>query len=248
MPTREQTAIATVRPDNLAAHDAVHAFFSQWDIYRLCIEHNTLHHREVGGILRRELLGRSGPFAFLDLACGDADLTSTALRGTRISAYTGVDFSAPALAAAADKIAELLCPCTLREADFTDFLRANKDGFDVIYLGLSLHHVDRATKRDTMKHLRRAAAPGGTFYLFEPFLHAGESREDYVRRWTAAMAGPYDPFPPAARDALREHVAASEQPESADEYLSSAQAAGFSCGEVLFTDRSHFYSLFRFRT
>ena len=37
--------------------DPVHTFFSQWEIYRLCIEHNTLHHREVGEILRRELLG-----------------------------------------------------------------------------------------------------------------------------------------------------------------------------------------------
>ena len=52
--------------------DPVHAFFSQWDIYRLCIENNTLHHREVGDILRREWLGREEPFTFLDLACGDA--------------------------------------------------------------------------------------------------------------------------------------------------------------------------------
>ena len=228
--------------------EAVHAFFSQWDIYRLCIEHNTLFHREVGAILRRELLARSEPFAFLDLACGDADLTAAALRGTRIRSYTGVDFSAPALALAAEKIAELECPRTFGEADFTEFLRQNKERFDVIYLGLSLHHLETPIKREMMTHLRRATAPGGTFYLFEPFLQVGENRADYVARWTAAMDGPYDPFPSEARDALREHVRASEKPESKDEYLTAAGTAGFREGDVLFTDPDSFYSLFRFRT
>ena len=225
--------------------DPVHTFFSQWEIYRLCIEHNTLHHREVGAILRRELLARTAPFTFLDLACGDADLTATALRDTAISAYTGVDFSAPAVALAANKIAELGCPRTLHEADFNDFLRDNKEQFDVIYLGLSLHHLDTATKREMMTHLRRATAPGGTFYLFEPILHDGENREGYVARWAAAMDGPYDPFPAAARAALREHVRESERPESADEYLAAAREAGFRRGEILFTDAGNFYSLFR---
>jgi hypothetical protein len=62
------------------------------------------------------------------------------------------------------------------------------------------------------------------------------------------MDGPYDPFPSEARDALRDHVRASEKPESKDEYLSAARAAGFQDGEVLFTDPDHFYSLFRFHT
>jgi SAM-dependent methyltransferase len=227
--------------------DPVHAFFSQWDIYRLCIEHNTLHHREVGGILRRELLTRAAPFSFLDLACGDADLTAAALQGTQVASYTGVDFSAPALAAAASTIAALGCPRTLQEADFTDFLRANRESFDVVYLGLSLHHLETAAKREMMNHLRRATAEGGSFYLFEPILHAGESREGYVERWAEAMDGPYDPFPPAARTALRNHVRESERPESVEEYLASAQAAGLSHGEILFTDADSFYSLFRFR-
>jgi SAM-dependent methyltransferase len=228
--------------------DPVHTFFSQWEIYRLCIEHNTLFHREVGGILRREMLDGTEPFTFLDLACGDADLTAAALQGTQISFYTGVDFSAPALALAANRTAELGCPRTLHEADFTDFLRQNTESFDVIYLGLSLHHLEGETKREMMTHLHRATAPGGTFYLFEPFLQVGENRDGYVARWAAAMDGPYDPFPSAARDALREHVCESEKPESKDEYLSAARAAGFQDGEVLFTDPDHFYSLFRFHT
>lgn len=229
-----------------AMSEAVHAFFSQWEIYRLCIEHNTLFHREVGEILHRELLARTEPFTFLDLACGDADLTAAALRGTKVSAYTGVDFSAPALALAGNKSAELGCPRTLHEADFTEFLRKNTDSFDVVYLGLSLHHLEREPKRETMKHLRRAVAPKGVLYLFEPILRDGETREGYVARWAAAMDGPYDPFPAAARKALRDHVTESERPESAEDYQSFAQEAGFNRGAILFTDPSSFYSLFKF--
>ena len=226
--------------------EAVHTFFSQWDIYRLCIEHNTLFHREVGEMLSRELHARAEPFTFLDLACGDADLTAAALHGTKVSAYTGVDFSAPALALAVNKVAQLACPQTLHESDFTEFLRSKDEIFDVIYLGLSLHHLEREAKRVTMKHLRRATATGGTFYLFEPILHGGEGREGYVERWARAMAGPYDPFPAAARDALREHVTESERPESAEDYHSFAREAGFNRGEVLFTDSGNFYALFKF--
>jgi SAM-dependent methyltransferase len=226
--------------------EAVHAFFSQWEIYRLCIEHNTLFHREVGEILRHEFLARTEPFTFLDLACGDADLTAAALCGTKVSAYTGVDFSAPALTLAANKVAALAYPRTLLEADFTEFLRGNEETFDVIYLGLSLHHLEREAKLVTIKHLRRATAPGGTFYLFEPILHGGESREGYVRRWVAAMDGPYDPFPAAASDALRDHVTESERPESEEDYRFFAGEAGFNRGELLFTDPSNFYSLFKF--
>ena len=241
-------AAATRRPVicSPAMSEAVHAFFSQWEIYRLCIEHNTLFHREVGEILGRELQVRTGPFTFLDLACGDADLTAAALRGTQVSAYVGVDFAAPALALAANKVAELGCPRTLHEADFAGFLRGNDEIFDIIYLGLSLHHLEREAKRETMNHLRRATGPSGTFYMFEPFLQPGEERDEYVERWAEAMNGPYDPFPTAARDALRDHVTESERPESTKDYQSFAREAGFTRGEILFTDPGNFYSLFKF--
>jgi len=168
------------------------------------------------------------------------------LHGTRVSAYTGVDFSAPALALAANKVAALGCPRTLHEADFAAFLSGNEESFDVIYLGLSLHHLEQSAKRATMKHLRCATAPGGTFYLFEPILQDGESREGYVKRWVAAMNGPYDSFPTAAREALRDHVTESERPESATDYQSFARDAGFRHGDILFTDPDNFYSLFKF--
>lgn len=227
---------------------AVHAFFSQWEIYRLCIEHNTLHHREVGEILRRELLARHTPFSFLDLACGDAELTSSVLRDTKVNSYTGVDFCASALTLAKNHLAPVPVTQTLVEDDFTTFMTASNHVYDIVYLGLSLHHLDRVNKRSVVQNIRRSVAPGGSFYLYEPFLHSGENREQYVDRWIIAMDGPYDVFPSNARASLQEHVSQSEQPESLEDYLQFAMEAGFTAGEVLFRDAQNFYALFRFAT
>lgn len=223
--------------------EAVRAFFTQWEIYRLCIEHNTLHHREVGALLRDGLLALDKPFTFLDLACGDAELTAAALRGTKVASYTGVDFSAPALASAEEKTAPLACTREFLEQDFTHFLRDTRRTFDVTYLGLSLHHLASEDKRAALADLRRIT---DTLYLYEPILHAGETRDECLARWHACMDGPYDVFPTEAREIIWQHVRTSDFPESPAGYLDAARGAGFRRGEILFTDSQNFYSLFRF--
>ena len=224
----------------------VREFFSQWDIYRLCIEHNTLHHREVEECLREELGHRRTPFRFLDLASGDATITARALTSAPVASYTAVDFSAPALALAEGNTAALDCPREFLEVEFTNFLRIRDGIFDVIYLGLSLHHLGREEKREAMTHLHRLLAPGGVFCMFEPILHGGESRDECLARWHRHMDGPYDAFPAAAREAVWDHVRTFDHPESLDEYFDSARAAGFAGGEVLFQDQGNFYALMRF--
>ena len=125
-----------------------------------------------------------------------------------------------------------------------NFLRDHHSTFDITYLGLSLHHLQTA-KREisrTSADLRRIT---DTFYLFEPILHAGETRDECLTRWHRAMDGPYDPFPLEARDAIWTHVRTCDLPESPEAYLAAARAAGFNSAETLFTDPSNFYSLFR---
>ena len=223
--------------------EAVRAFFTQWEIYRLCIEHNTLHHREVGAMLRDGLMDLDKPFTFLDLACGDAELTTAALRGTKVASYTGVDFSAPALASAEEKTSPLACIREFLEQDFTRFLRDTRRTFDLTYLGLSLHHLATEEKRAALEDLRRIT---NTLYLYEPVLHAGETRDECLARWRACMDGPYDIFPPEAREIIWQHVRTSDFPESENDYLEAARVAGFGRAEILFTDSQSFYSLFRF--
>lgn len=224
----------------------VHGFFSNWDVYRLCIEQNTLHHREVGGILREQLLARTKPFDFLDLACGDAELTVKALSGTNARSYTGVDFSAAALELARTRVAGSGYAAIFHEIDFAAWLHSSRGVYDVIYLGLSLHHFDRSSKREIMKQLHRITSPQGTLYMFEPVLREGETIAECLTAWHAHMDHAYAGFPHSAREALWEHVRTADIPETSAEYMDTARAAGFRTASTLFTAPAGFYSLFRF--
>ena len=64
---------------------ALAQFQEQWATYRKLIASNCLSHREVGGILRDTLNEMfASPFTFLDIACRDASMMKTALRGTKV--------------------------------------------------------------------------------------------------------------------------------------------------------------------
>jgi hypothetical protein len=64
---------------------ALAQFQEQWATYRKLVASNCLCHREVGGILRATLNDVfASPFTFLDIACGDASMMRTALRGTKV--------------------------------------------------------------------------------------------------------------------------------------------------------------------
>jgi hypothetical protein len=65
---------------------------------RKLIVSDYLSHREVGSILHntlKEVLASRS--SFLDIACGDASMMKSALRGTKVRHYHGIDLSQPAL-------------------------------------------------------------------------------------------------------------------------------------------------------
>jgi hypothetical protein len=64
---------------------ALAQFQQQWATYRKLITSNDLSHREVGAILHDTVNEAfASPFTFLDIACGDASMMKTALRGTKV--------------------------------------------------------------------------------------------------------------------------------------------------------------------
>jgi hypothetical protein len=68
---------------------ALAQFQEQGATYRKLITSNCLCHREVGSILRDTLNAMfASPFTFLDIACGDASVMKTALRGPRSAIIT----------------------------------------------------------------------------------------------------------------------------------------------------------------
>jgi SAM-dependent methyltransferase len=73
-------------------------FLKGWRTYRKYLELNYMQHREVYALLHDVLVAEAPPrFRFLDVACGDAAATVTALVGTDVASYTGIDISRAAL-------------------------------------------------------------------------------------------------------------------------------------------------------
>jgi hypothetical protein len=71
---------------------ALAQFQEQWATYRKLIDGDCLAHREVGRILAKTLNDVfTQPFSFLDIACGDASMMKSALSGTKVRHYQGIE-------------------------------------------------------------------------------------------------------------------------------------------------------------
>jgi hypothetical protein len=84
---------------------ALEQFQKQWATYQKLVDTDALAHKEVGAILHQALAAIPEPFAFVDIACGDAGQMRAALAGTKVDHYHGIDLSEPALELAAKNLA-----------------------------------------------------------------------------------------------------------------------------------------------
>src|SRR6185437_12652338 len=83
---------------------ALEQFQKQWATYQKLVDADALSHKEVAKILHDTLKALPQPFAFLDIACGDAGPMKRALAGTKVNHYHGIDLSEPALELAAKNL------------------------------------------------------------------------------------------------------------------------------------------------
>src|SRR4051794_13561788 len=98
----------------------------------------------------------------------------TALKGTDVGRYVGIDISPSALELAGRELVELADRVTLIESDFAMALASWQDPIDVAWIGMSLHHLQPEGKLAVMRDVRRALAPGGMLLIWEPTLLLGE--------------------------------------------------------------------------
>jgi hypothetical protein len=80
---------------SVADQAALEQFQKQWATYQKLVDSDALAHKEVGAILHGALQSVAKPFAFLDIACGDAGQMKQALTGTKVGHYHGIDLSEP---------------------------------------------------------------------------------------------------------------------------------------------------------
>ena len=160
-------------------------FTAGWAVYRAVLESDHLWHgmaSQALGELIEEHFDSDVPIRFLDLACGDAETTSRLLSNWPGARYVGVDRSPQALAGATARVANLGPRAELVTADFVDFLEARDDQFDVIYVGLSAHHLREVGLRQFFAAIARRLTPSGLFSAYEPFTLPDETRDEHIDR------------------------------------------------------------------
>jgi hypothetical protein len=135
---------------------ALDIFRHQWELYRKFLRHDYLENAGAYAELHRFLTENvTRAFAFVDLACGDAIGIVTALEGTVIAHYRGIDLAPPALELARHNLEALQCVVELDEADFVQAMRSGSEPADVVWISLSLHHLTTPDKRALMREVPR---------------------------------------------------------------------------------------------
>ncbi len=165
-------------------------FATAWAAYQVVVEHDYLWHAMVNEALRKlmdERFGSQMPIRFLDLACGDAASTSRVLASRPMARYVGVDRSGQALAAAEANVKRLATNVELVATDYVEFLEQCGEQFDVIYVGLSSHHLKDVDLPRFFSAIRRCLAPNGIFAAYEPFTLPDETREMHIERLCAIV-------------------------------------------------------------
>ena len=227
---------------------ALAQFQQQWATYRKLVESDCLAHREVGGILRETLKDVfTSPFCFLDIACGDASIMKTALSGTQVRHYHGIDLSQAALEIAAANLAVVPFKVDLDHRDFVEAMLRRREHADAAWCSLSIHHLSTDDKLRLMKAIRTATDAHGIFLLYEPTRRDHEDRAAFLDRfkrtnkllWRAILA-------PAEWDQIWHHVNTCDFPETAAVWCELGREAGFDEVRQVFVDSTDFFRLFRF--
>ena len=227
---------------------AMQTFRHQWQAYSKLLDNDYLSTQAVRAVLHRELVTDvNRPFRFLDLACGDARLTVAALQETSVIHYHGIDLSAPALAMAAETVKGLACPVELEQTDFVAAMRDRPEPADVIWIGLSLHHLQTADKGVLMCEARAAVGDGGRFLIYEPTRREGEDRPAYLDRFEAAYRPVCAALTADEWASVVTHVRTADFPESPSGWADLGRAAGFADVRELFTDPGGCLTVYSFR-
>jgi len=223
-------------------------FSTSWAAYKKILENNYMGHAEAYEVLRQIISNEvRKPFRFLDLACGDACYSSRALRDTDVALYAGIDLSEAALQAAAQELTRLGCGKELKKGDLNEFDSLVEPPFDVVWIGLSLHHLDTVAKAGFMKRVHDALSEDGVFLIYEPVYIEGENKEAYFDRIKGIIENTWTGLSQEEAETLLEHVKTTEIPETMSTWTGLGNDAGFKTAEKIFSEPTGLYSIFMFR-
>src|SRR5215468_3669702 len=221
---------------------ALAQFQQQWATYRKLITSNDLSHREVGAILHDTLnQAFASQFTFLDIACGDASMMKTALRGTKVRHYHGIDLSQPALELAAANLAGVPFEVDLDHRDFVDAMLRRPEHADAAWCSLSIHHLATNDKLRLMQAIRRATGSRGIFLLYEPTRRDGEDRPAWLDRFLRTNKPRWSVLTADEWEQIWHHVTTCDFPETGPVWCELGREAGFGTAREVFVDATDFF-------
>ena len=228
----------------VADADALEQFQKQWATYQKLVDTDALSHKEVGKILRATLKAVAEPFAFLDIACGDAGQMRQALAGTKVRHYHGIDLSQPSLELAAKNLAGVSFAVELDHRDFVTALERRPEPADAAWCGLSIHHLSTNGKFRLLEAIHGSTSK--MLMIYEPTLADGEDREGYLERFRRVNRPAWTFMTPDEREQIDHHVTTCDFPETAATWLDLGRKAGFSAARQVFSDPTGFYRVYRY--
>jgi len=222
-------------------------FQQQWETYRKLVEANCVFHREVGAILHSTLNEVfAAPFTFLDIACGDASMMTSALSGTKVRHYHGIDLSEPAIELAGKNLEDAPFDVDLDHRDYVEAMLRRPEHADAAWCSLSIHHLATEDKLRLMTAIRGATGANGIFLLYEPTRKNGEDRAGFLDRFQAVNRTAWTVLTPAEWDQIWQHISTCDFPETVDGWCELARKAGYRAARPVFADADDFFRLFRF--
>jgi hypothetical protein len=228
----------------VADQAALEQFQKQWATYQKLVDTDSLSHKEVGSLLHQALAAVPKPFAFLDIACGDAGQMKAALLGTKVVHYHGIDLSEPALELAAKNLAGVTFEVELDHRDFVTALTRRPEPADAAWCGLSIHHLSTDGKRDLLKAIRGATSD--ILMIYEPTLNDGETRDGYMQRFARVNRPLWTFISEEEWEQIDHHVTTCDYPETSATWCALGREAGFRDAREMFCDKTGFYRLYRY--
>ncbi|CAN5813453.1 hypothetical protein BH09VER1_BH09VER1_33380 [soil metagenome] len=228
--------------DLSGSSEEVKQFFDQWEIYRKVVEYNYLHHREAYAAIGESLRGVKGAFSVVDLGAGDASWTGPALAPCEVASYEAVDLSAVALALAEHNLRDLSCEKIFTQSDYFPYVQNRSEACDVIFVGLSLHHLKEPDKRVFFSHARRLLPEEGRLIFYEPIREPEESREEVLARWWKEAKN-WSGLTSEELAKVQDHVFGYDYPEPLELFRGMASEAGFRDSRVRYVDEKRLYAV-----
>ena len=217
-------------PGGIADEAALEQFQKQWATYLKLVDADALSHKEVGAIHL--------PFAFLDIACGDAGQMKHALASTEVNHYHRIDLSEPALELAAKN---LKCVPFAVELDHRE--RLWRDGPSPPMRRGAGFPSTTSPRRRKLELLAAIHGSTSKMLIYEPTLADGEDREGYLARFRRVNRPAWPFLTKDEWDQIDHHVTTCDFPESPATSLDIGRKASFSAANQVFSDPTGFYSV-----